>query len=63
MANVKVSAEQLIDAIKGTAGIKTTIAKRLSVHRHSIDNYLDKYLRLTRLIWTKLRRLQTWPKA
>lgn len=37
------SAGEIINAIKGSAGIKTTIAKRLGVVRQSIDNYIERY--------------------
>ena len=38
-----VTAEQAIEALKGSGGVKTTIAKRLGVSRWTIDNYLDRW--------------------
>jgi transposase len=38
------NAEQVIEAIRGTGGIKTTIAKRLKVSRWTVDNYLDRWV-------------------
>jgi hypothetical protein len=38
------SADDVIAAIKGSAGIKTTIAKRLNVTRLTIDNYLERWV-------------------
>ena len=43
MANKKHNANDVIKAIEGSAGIKTTIAKRLGVHRHTVDRYLEWY--------------------
>jgi hypothetical protein len=37
------TAEQVIAAIKGSAGIKATIARRLDVSRWTIDNYLKRW--------------------
>ena len=42
-SNTVHSAGDIIAAIKGSAGIKTTIAKRLGVVRQSIDNYIERY--------------------
>jgi len=42
-SNTAHSAGDIINAIKGSAGIKTTIAKRLGVVRQSIDNYIERY--------------------
>ena len=42
-SNTVHSAGDIINAIKGSAGIKTTIAKRLGVVRQSIDNYIERY--------------------
>jgi hypothetical protein len=39
----KVSAEQVIEAIKGTGGIKTVIAQKLGVVRMSVDRYLKRW--------------------
>lgn len=44
MANTVHGAEDVINAIKGSAGIKTTIAKRLNVSRPTIDGYLDRWV-------------------
>lgn len=43
MAEVKHSADEVIDAIKGSRGIKATIMRRLGVHRNTVDNYLKRY--------------------
>jgi len=32
-----------MEAIKGTGGIKTTIAQRLGVSRWTVDNYLERW--------------------
>lgn len=34
---------QVISAIKGSGGIKQTVADRLGVHRNTIDRYLDRF--------------------
>ena len=39
-----VTAEQVITAIKGSGGVKTTIAKRLNVTRQTVDNYLRRWV-------------------
>ena len=42
MANKnKMTAQQAIEAIPGSGGIKSAIAKRLGVHRHTVDRYLS----------------------
>ena len=37
------NAEQVIEAIRGTGGIKATIARRLDVSRWTVDNYLSRW--------------------
>lgn len=37
------TAKQVIKAIKGSGGIKQTIADRLGVHRNTVTNYLERY--------------------
>ena len=39
----KHSPQQVIEAISGTGGIKSTIAKRLDVTRWTVDNYLERW--------------------
>jgi predicted transcriptional regulator len=41
--NTRHTPDQIIQAIKGTGGIKTTVAKRLDVTRQTVDNYLRKW--------------------
>lgn len=43
MADVKHSAEDVINAISGSGGVKLMIARRLGVHRHTVDAYLKRY--------------------
>jgi DNA-directed RNA polymerase specialized sigma subunit len=43
LGTVKITAEQAIEALKGTGGVKTTIAKRLKVTRQTVDNYLNRW--------------------
>ena len=38
------TADEVISAIKGSGGVKTTIAKRLGVTRQTVDNYLDRWV-------------------
>lgn len=38
------TAAQVIEAMKGTGGIKTVIAQRLGCHRHTVDNYIERYV-------------------
>lgn len=38
------NAEDVITAIRGSAGIKTTIAKRLNVSRPTVDDYLKRWV-------------------
>lgn len=37
------TAAEVIKAIKGTAGVKTTIAKKLGVSRQTVDSYLARW--------------------
>ena len=43
MANVKRNLPAVIAAIKGSSGIKSTIARNLGVDRNSIDSYLKRW--------------------
>ena len=43
MAKVKHTREEVIEAIKGSAGIKSTVARKLRIHRHTFDNYLNRW--------------------
>lgn len=43
MGTTKHRPEDVIEAIEGSGGIKTTIAERLGVHCHTIDNYLGRW--------------------
>ena len=43
MKTTKVSATEFIDALPGTGGVKSTLAKKLGVSRNSIDAYLRRY--------------------
>lgn len=38
------TAESVIAAIKGTAGVKATIARKLNVSRWTVDNYLERWV-------------------
>lgn len=40
---VKNGANKIIKAIPGSGGIKQLIADRLGIHRHTFDNYLERY--------------------
>ena len=44
MGNTARGAEDVITAIRGSAGIKTTIAKRLNVSRPTVDDYLKRWV-------------------
>jgi hypothetical protein len=37
------TAKAVVQAVTGSAGIKTTIARRLKVHRHTVTHYLEVY--------------------
>lgn len=43
MASEKLPVEQILEAIPGSGGIKAAIARRLGVHRFTVDNYLARY--------------------
>ena len=43
MGKTDASASEVIAAIKGTGGIKTTIAKKLGVSRWTVDNYIERW--------------------
>lgn len=44
MANVEqYKLEQILEAIKGSRGIKATIMRRLGCSRNTVDNYLKRY--------------------
>jgi len=45
MANEKVKLEAFLVAVEGSAGIKATIAKRLGLHRHTVELYLKRHPR------------------
>lgn len=45
MANTdKYALDQVIEAIKGSSGIKATIQRRLGCSRNTVDNYLSRYV-------------------
>lgn len=44
----KFTAARVIEAIKGTGGVKTVIAQRLDCHRHTVDNYIARYVTVRR---------------
>jgi len=44
MGKTKRRAADVIDAIEGTGGIKTSIAQKLGVARNTVDNYLDRWV-------------------
>jgi len=37
------TAQQVIQAIQDTGGIKDKIARNLGCHRHTVDNYIERY--------------------
>lgn len=39
----KLTVKRILKAIEGTGGLKTKIAEKLGVHRHTIDRYENKY--------------------
>lgn len=41
--NDKFSVQDVIEAIKGSSGIKATIQRRLRCSRNTVDNYLKRY--------------------
>src|SRR5688500_7596551 len=41
--NDKFNVQQVIDAIRGSRGIKETIRQRLGCSRNTVDNYLARY--------------------
>lgn len=43
MADEKYTLTQFLDAIRGSAGIKATIMRRLGCGRSTVDNYLKRY--------------------
>jgi hypothetical protein len=43
VAEVRHPVEQIIRAVEGSGGIRATIARKLSVHRHTVDNYLSRF--------------------
>lgn len=38
------SVDEVVKAIRGSSGVKATIAKRLGCHWHTVDNYLERYV-------------------
>lgn len=42
------TATEVIAAIKDSGGIKAAIAKRLGCHRHTVDNYIERYATVKR---------------
>lgn len=43
MGEVRCTAEQVIRAIEGSGGVKVVIARKLNVHRDTVENYLNRY--------------------
>ena len=43
MAETRHTAADVIAAIEGSSGIKIIIARKLKVHRNTVDNYLNRY--------------------
>lgn len=43
MVKSKKTVGEIIQAVKGSGGIKASIANRLGVHRHTITRYIEKY--------------------
>ena len=43
MAEQRFSAQQVIDALTATAGIKSAAAKRLGCHVNTVENYIARY--------------------
>lgn len=43
MGEVRHSTDRIIDAIQGSGGIKMSIARKLGVHRNTVDNYLNRF--------------------
>ena len=50
------SVKQIVEAVKASGGIKTTISNKLGVHRHTIDRYENKYPRVRQAIQNELNR-------
>jgi len=46
----KFTAEQIIEACKGTGGIKAVVAKKLHCSRETICNYAKKYITVQRAL-------------
>lgn len=44
MSNTKWNANEVIEAIEGTGGVKTRIAEKLNVTRQTVDSYLDRWV-------------------
>lgn len=43
MADRKYKAAEVIEAIRGSGGVKAKIAERLGCHRNTVSNYIDNY--------------------
>jgi ActR/RegA family two-component response regulator len=46
----KLTTEKIIKAVRGSAGIKASIARKLNVHRHTLDAYEKKYVSVRQAI-------------
>jgi hypothetical protein len=53
----KLTTEKIIKAVKGSAGIKASIARKLNVHRHTIDAYEKKYVSVMQAIEEEQNRI------
>jgi len=42
MAQQKYTAGQILEAIKGTRGVRSAIAQKLGCHRHTVENYITR---------------------
>ena len=45
------TAAQIIEAIRGTRGIKAAIARKLGCHRDTVDSYLKRYTTAADAYW------------
>ena len=43
MANKRYTAKEVLEAISGTGGIKSSIAAKIGCHRHTVTNYIERY--------------------
>jgi len=63
LAIKKHTSDEVIKAIGNSYGIKSKIAERLGVHRHTLDRYLDEYATARQAYLDEVERVGDWAET